>query len=55
MTLLIMPRDFETDAGKKRIISKIHRLEERVHTLNQLMHECLQRESRLERDLEGLD
>jgi len=54
MTLLT-PRDFETDVGQKRIISKIHRLEEKVHELNRLVHECIQQESRLERDLEGLD
>ena len=54
MTLL-NPRGFETGAGKKRIISKIHRLEERQHEVGRLVHECLKQEHRLERDLEGLD
>ena len=54
MTLLT-PRDFDTDVGRKRIISKIHRLEEKVNELNRLVHESIQQESRLERDLEGLD
>ena len=54
MTLLT-EKDFDTKAGQKRIISAIHQLEVKVRELSQLVHDCLEEECRLERDLEGLD
>jgi hypothetical protein len=54
MTLLT-EKDFETKSGQKRIIYTIHQLEVKVRELSHLVHDCLEEEDRLERDLEGLD
>ncbi len=54
MTLLT-PHDFETATGQRMIIAKIHTLEQRVHELSKLVHECLSEEERLEKDFKGYD
>ena len=54
MTLLTQ-KDFETTSGQKRIITKIHSLEQKVHELDDLVHECLKKEDHLEEELEEYD
>lgn len=45
--------DFETINGRRRIISTIHSLETQIRELDRLIHDCVQREKRLESDLDG--
>jgi hypothetical protein len=52
---LLTQHDFETAAGQKRIILKIHSLEQQVHELKRLVQVCLKKEGRLEEELEEYD
>lgn len=50
MTLLT-PHDFKTNEGQRKIILKMHSLEQKLHELNNLVHECEANVQRLENDL----
>lgn len=51
--VLITQRDFQTKAGQERVVKTIHKLESRVHDLEQKIQILKQRDTFFERDLEG--
>ena len=50
---LITQKDFETKGGQEKIVHAIHTLEQRVYELDQKYVDLAQKESMLERDMNG--
>jgi hypothetical protein len=50
---LLTHRDFESDAGRSKIITEIHALDRKIHDLELAVRKLSQTDTAIERELEG--